>query len=126
MNNYSKFHLKKFQPRKFFGTVIKTKDIFYYLKNGKKIMDTTSGWTSHATLGFNNPDILRAVKKQMKKFFHVDYNVWHNLKLISFQTFCRKMLVETIIRSISQDVQGASLLKLHLNLVIKLTIILGL
>ena len=41
-------------------------------------MDTTSGWTSHATLGFNNPDILRAIKIQMKKFFHVDYNVWHN------------------------------------------------
>ena len=78
MTSYSKFHLKKFETKKFFGTVKKTNNIFYYLKNGKKIMDTTSGWTSHATLGFNNPDILRAIKIQMKKFFHVDYNVWHN------------------------------------------------
>ena len=41
--------------------VIKTKDTFYYLKNGKKILDSTSGWTTYATLGFNNKRILNSI-----------------------------------------------------------------
>tara|TARA_B110000977_G_scaffold201844_1_gene299214 strand:+ start:7633 stop:9006 length:1374 start_codon:yes stop_codon:yes gene_type:complete len=58
--------------------VIKTKDTFYYLKNGKKILDSTSGWTTYATLGFNNKRILNSIIKQSKKFCHIDYNIWNN------------------------------------------------
>jgi adenosylmethionine-8-amino-7-oxononanoate aminotransferase len=78
MSISNKFHLKKFKAPNILGTVAKTKNLFYYLKNGEKYFDLTSGWTSFATLGFNNERVLNSIKRQMKNFLHVDYNIWHN------------------------------------------------
>ena len=58
--------------------VVKTESVYYHLKNGKKLLDTTSGWTGHASMGFCNPRIINAIKSQMEKFTHVDINVWKN------------------------------------------------
>lgn len=95
MLNKNKFHINKFKNPPYFGQVVKTKNLFYFLKNGNKIFDATSGWTSFATLGFNNDKIIRAIKKQMAKFFHVDYNIWKNpdiekLSLILNEPFEKK------------------------------------
>jgi adenosylmethionine-8-amino-7-oxononanoate aminotransferase len=58
--------------------IVKTESVYYHLKNGKKLLDTTSGWTGHASMGFCNPRIINAIKSQMEKFTHIDINVWKN------------------------------------------------
>lgn len=42
------------------------------------MLDTTAGVTSCAVLGYSHPDVLDAMRRQMERFCHVDYNVWHN------------------------------------------------
>ena len=85
--------LRKFPLLKEPMEVKSTKGSYYYLKNGKKILDSTSGWTTFATLGFKNHRILKAIIKQSKKFCHIDYNIWKNdelndlaKKLVNFST----------------------------------------
>jgi len=63
--------------------VKKTKGIFFYLKNGKKIMDLTGGNNSHAIVGFSHPVVLKALNDQMRKFSHIDYKGWTDENLIS-------------------------------------------
>lgn len=73
--------LKKF-PNDFDPPVVKnSKGIYIILKNNKKYLDATSGWTSYATLGLSNSQIIKSITNQMKKFAHIDYNVWKNEKL---------------------------------------------
>ena len=70
------FVLRKFPLLKEPKSVYKTNGSFYILKNGTKILDSTSGWTTFATLGFSNKRILNAIINQSKKFCHIDYNIW--------------------------------------------------
>ena len=70
--------LKKFPNDPLPPTVAKADGPYIYLKDGTKYLDATSGWTSYATLGFSHPKIIEAIKKQMSKFTHVDYNIWNN------------------------------------------------
>ena len=60
-------------------TIISADGEFLTLKKKlEKILDFTSGWTGYASLGHNNKSILRAIKNQMTKFCHVDYNEFEN------------------------------------------------
>lgn len=70
--------LRKFPNDKIPPDIIKAKGVYYYLKDGTKLLDTTAGWTSYATLGFSNDRINAAMIKQMEKFTHIDYNIWNN------------------------------------------------
>jgi len=47
-----------------------------YLKSGERLFDMTGGWTSFAVLGFSDSDVLAAMSQQMKKFCHMDLNIW--------------------------------------------------
>ena len=58
--------------------IIKALGHYLYLENNKKVLDFTSGWTGFASLGHGHPKILDAVKKQMKKYSHIDYNEFNN------------------------------------------------
>ena len=69
--------LKKFPNSPAAPKIIKTQGSYYYTKNGK-ILDATAGWTSYATLGFNNKELIKALNHQLKKFSHIDYNLWTN------------------------------------------------
>ncbi len=71
------YTFKKFKSKKKFK-FLSAKDEYIYLENYGKIIDFTSGWTGYATLGHNNNEIISAVKKQMKKYCHVDYNEFEN------------------------------------------------
>lgn len=79
--NSKNFVLRKFPLLKEPKSVYKTNGSFYILKNGTKILDSTSGWTTFATLGFCNKRILNAIINQSKKFCHIDYNIWKNDEL---------------------------------------------
>ncbi len=70
--------LRKFPNDQLPPEITKAEGVYYYLKNGKKLLDTTSGWTSYATLGFSNKRINDAMIKQMEKFTHIDFNIWNN------------------------------------------------
>ena len=71
--------------------VIKTKGVYFYLKNGKKIMDLTGGNNSHAIVGFSHSKVLSALKKQMKKFTHIDYKGWTDENLLKLsELLCSK------------------------------------
>ena len=67
------YSFKKFKS-KFVPTILSADKEYLILKNHGKILDFTSGWTGYASLGHNNKTILNAIKKQMTKFCHVDYN----------------------------------------------------
>jgi adenosylmethionine-8-amino-7-oxononanoate aminotransferase len=71
---------KKFN-NKFPIKILKAEDEFLTLSKYGKVLDFTSGWTSFASLGHNNADILNSIKLQMKKFCHADYNEFINPKL---------------------------------------------
>jgi len=73
--------LKKFPKEKTPEEIVKASGVYYYLKNGTKLMDATSGWTGYANLGFSHPRLINAIEKQLKKFSHIDYNIWHNPQL---------------------------------------------
>ena len=60
---------------------ISAKNEFLYLAKYGRVLDFTSGWTGFASLGHNNTNILNAIKLQMKKFCHADYNEFINPKL---------------------------------------------
>ncbi len=70
--------LNKFPNQKTPRKVLKTKGVYYYLDKNEKILDFTSGWTGYANLGFCHPRLVKAVKEQLKKFSHIDFNIWHN------------------------------------------------
>lgn len=73
--------LKKFPNDVDPPIVKKSKGIYIILKNNKKYLDVTSGWTSYATLGLSNSRLIKSMTNQMKKFAHIDYNVWKNEKI---------------------------------------------
>ena len=50
--------------------------VYLYTKDGKKLLDTTGGFTSHAILGWSNKRIIEAMKKQLDKITHIDYKVY--------------------------------------------------
>ncbi|MBU1122814.1 MAG: aminotransferase class III-fold pyridoxal phosphate-dependent enzyme [Candidatus Omnitrophica bacterium] len=50
--------------------------IYLYTKDGKKLLDTTGGFTSHAILGWSNKRIIEAMKRQLDKITHIDYKVY--------------------------------------------------
>ena len=70
--------LKKFPNIKKKPQEIKKAEGSYYYLKKKKILDVTAGWTSYAILGFNNPELIKAATQQLKKFSHIDYNIWTN------------------------------------------------
>ena len=71
------YTFKKFKSKKKIK-FLSAKDEYIFLENYGKVIDFTSGWTGYATLGHNNTEILSAIKKQMKKYCHVDYNEFEN------------------------------------------------
>ncbi len=50
--------------------------IYLYTKDGRKLLDTTGGFTAHAILGWSNKKIIEAMKKQLDKITHIDYKVY--------------------------------------------------
>ncbi|MDD3465833.1 MAG: aminotransferase class III-fold pyridoxal phosphate-dependent enzyme [Campylobacterales bacterium] len=49
---------------------------YIYTKDGRKILDTSAGGTSYAVLGWNNPNVNEAIRKQLDRFGHMDYKIW--------------------------------------------------
>ena len=56
--------------------VDRTEGLYIYLKDGRRILDTTAGWNSYAILGGGHPDVIKAIQEQLKKFTHIDYKQW--------------------------------------------------
>ena len=52
--------------------------VYVHLEGGKKLLDATSGWTSFSILGYNHKKVLNAMHAQMKKYCHIDYNIWRS------------------------------------------------
>ena len=61
--------------------VDRAEGIYIQTEDGRRMMDATAGITSFAVLGYNHPDVLNAMREQMERFCHVDYNAWGNPKL---------------------------------------------
>ena len=76
-----KYILQKFPNEKIRPYIERGEGIYFYTEDGRKILDMTAGYTSYAVLGFSHPEVLNAMKEQMQKFCHMDYNLWSNVKL---------------------------------------------
>lgn len=55
--------------------------IFIYTEDGRKILDATAGWCSQMVLGYDQPEVLKAMNSQMKKFCHMDHNIWRHREM---------------------------------------------
>lgn len=49
---------------------------YIYTQDGRRILDTSAGGTSYAVLGWNNPNVNEAIRKQLNRFGHMDYKIW--------------------------------------------------
>ena len=47
-----------------------------YTKDGRKLLDATAGGTSYSILGWNHPIVNSALESQLKRFGHLDYNIF--------------------------------------------------
>ena len=56
--------------------VEKGEGIYLHIKDGKKYMDTTGGFTAHAILGWTQPSVIRAIIKQANRITHIDYKTF--------------------------------------------------
>ncbi len=72
MTNLANTFLKKKNIK-----IVKAKDIFLYSQN-KKFVDLTGGYTGHAILGWGNKAIINAIKKQSRKYCHIDYKMYQD------------------------------------------------
>lgn len=98
--------------------IIKTYGSYFHTKS-RKILDTTAGWTSYATLGFNNKELINALNKQLKKFSHIDYNIWTNPEVQKLSkeicTFSNKKLGKVYFSGCSGSEAIEAALKLSLQ-----------
>ena len=67
--------LRVFPRKRIPDKVIKAKGCYLFTKK-KKYLDLTGGSTSYAILGWSNSKVNQSIKKQIKKFNHIDYKVW--------------------------------------------------
>lgn len=52
--------------------------LYIYTEDGRRILDMTSGWTHYAILGHSHPEVLDAMRAQLDRFTHLDYDMWRN------------------------------------------------
>jgi adenosylmethionine-8-amino-7-oxononanoate aminotransferase len=70
--------LRKFPTEDSPPTVLRGDGPYLELEDGRRVLDTTAGWTSYAVLGYRHPEVIDAMKRQMELFCHIDYNAWNN------------------------------------------------
>lgn len=73
--------LRKFPNRPSAPEVVRAEGIYLYTGDGRKILDANAGGSSFAVLGFSHPQVLAAMREQMDRFCHIDYNAWSNPQL---------------------------------------------
>lgn len=61
--------------------VVEAKGLYLHTRDGRRLLDATSGATTLAALGYGHPEVLAAMRAQMERFCHVDYNVWRDPNL---------------------------------------------
>ena len=49
---------------------------YLVLEDGTQLLDANAGGSSFAVLGFSHPDVLEAMRAQMTRYCHVDFNSW--------------------------------------------------
>lgn len=77
MNNSENYVFRVFLDGRFLPKVEKAHGAYIYTSGGK-FLDLTSGGTSYSILGWNDPDINKAVIEQLEKFGHIDYKIWND------------------------------------------------
>lgn len=58
--------------------VVRGEGIYLHTVDGRKIMDATAGTTACAVLGYTHPEVQAAMKAQIDRICHIDYNTWSN------------------------------------------------
>ena len=61
--------------------VDKAEGVYIYTEDDRKILDATAGWCSQMVLGYNQPEVLDAMRRQMEKFCHMDHNIWRHREM---------------------------------------------
>jgi adenosylmethionine-8-amino-7-oxononanoate aminotransferase len=60
--------------------VERAEGLYIYTEDGRRFLDGSSGWTSNAVIGYSHPEALEAMREQMSRFTHMDYDFWRNPK----------------------------------------------
>ncbi len=70
--------LRKFPNQPPGPKIVRADGIYLYTGDGRKMLDANAGGSSFAVLGFSHPQVLAAMREQMDRFCHIDYNAWSN------------------------------------------------
>jgi len=70
--------LRKFPNQPVPPTVTRAEGAYLVLDDGRKLLDANAGGSSFAVLGFSHPDVLDAMRDQMTRYCHIDFNSWNN------------------------------------------------
>jgi adenosylmethionine-8-amino-7-oxononanoate aminotransferase len=50
--------------------------VYLYTSDGRKLLDTTGGFTAHAIVGWSHPYVVERMIEQLEKITHIDYKVF--------------------------------------------------
>ncbi len=70
--------LRKFPNQPPAPLVTRGEGIYLITADGRRIMDATAGTTACAVLGYTHPEVQKAMKAQIDRICHIDYNTWSN------------------------------------------------
>jgi len=57
---------------------VRAEGLYIFREDGRRVLDMTGGWSHHAVVGFSHPEVLAAMREQMGRFTHLDYDMWRN------------------------------------------------
>ena len=59
--------------------------VYLYTSDGRKLLDTTGGFTAHAIVGWSHPYVIEKMTEQLGKITHIDYKVFldHNREALA-------------------------------------------
>lgn len=58
--------------------VVSADGCYLHLQDGRKVLDASGGYSACVWLGFNHPEVIEGMKKQLDKFCYVPSFVWGN------------------------------------------------
>jgi len=50
--------------------------VYLFTSDGRKLLDTTGGFTAHAVVGWSHPLVIEKITEQLHKITHIDYKVF--------------------------------------------------
>ncbi len=58
--------------------VTRAEGLYIHTEGGRRLLDASAGWSHYAVVGYSHPEVLEAMREQLDRFTHLDYDLWRN------------------------------------------------